>query len=157
MGRVTGKPTGRPAFEPTKEDRKRVLALIGFGFTEAQVASLIFHNGKPISERTLRKYFAPEIERGLNEVNSQVVLSLFKKATGDGPQAASAAMFWVKCRMGWRDVSRTEVTGPNGGPINIYSDSDLAKLTDAELETTKTIITKLQQGARAAVDAEGDE
>ena len=44
----------------------------------------------------------------------QRIQSLYKKATGDGPQSVTAAIFWAKTRMGWRETQHHEHTAPNG-------------------------------------------
>jgi hypothetical protein len=49
---------GRPAFQPSEEQRRIVEAMVGFGIPEAEIRGLIRNaNGKPIDEKTLRKHF----------------------------------------------------------------------------------------------------
>jgi hypothetical protein len=59
------------------------------------------------SEKTLRKHFRTELDQGGSEANMSVAQALYKKAK-DGD--VKAAMFWLKCRAGWRD--RSEFDGP---------------------------------------------
>jgi hypothetical protein len=89
---------GRPPYEPTDKDRATVKTMAAFGVPEYDIAKVL-----GISDRTLRKYFWRELEVGHIEANSQVAASLFKVATGAGPQAVQAQMFWLRCRAGWRD------------------------------------------------------
>jgi len=52
------------------------------------------------SPKTLRKYFRRELDCGVSEANYQVAKSLYDKSvSGD----TAAAMFWLKCRAGWRE------------------------------------------------------
>lgn len=54
----------------------------------------------------------------------------FRKATGDGPQSVTAAIFWAKTRMGWKETVLNEHAGPEGGPIRTEETSirDIAKV-----------------------------
>lgn len=52
------------------------------------------------SEKTLRKYFREELDRGVPEANYKVASSLYKRATGND---TPAAIFWLKSRAGWKD------------------------------------------------------
>ena len=114
------KTPGRPAFEPTEKQRMQVLIMCGAaGFSHQYIASQIINpeSGKPIDTKTLRRYFRKELNEGMQHANAQVQQSLFKKAIGNGPQSVSAAIFWMKCRMGWKPIEGMEVTGKNGEPL----------------------------------------
>jgi hypothetical protein len=56
-----------------------------------------------IDLKTPRKHFWTELAVGHVEADAKVAASPFKKATGDGREAAVAAIFWLKCRAGWRE------------------------------------------------------
>ncbi len=85
--------------EPTPETRKQVETMTGFGVPQADVAKLL-----GISKPTLDKHYRPELDTGMLKANVQVTQSLFQKAIGNGPAAVTAAIFWAKCRMGWRET-----------------------------------------------------
>jgi hypothetical protein len=55
--------SGRPQFVPTQEQRLRVSVYVGAGLTQAEIAKLIVNpgTGRPVDEKTLRKFFAPEL------------------------------------------------------------------------------------------------
>lgn len=98
---------GRPAFAPTDRDRATVKSMSAFGIPEYEIAKVI-----GITPPTLRKHFWQELEVGHIEANAKVAQSLFRKATGDGNQSVQAAIFWLKCRAGWRDrVAEDEPLG----------------------------------------------
>ncbi len=98
---------GRPPFEASPEERKLVEAASVF-LTHEHIAKLL-RDG--ISETTLRLHFPRELELGSIKANVSVGQSLFKKATGNGPQSVAAAIFWTKVRMGWKETDVLELRG----------------------------------------------
>lgn len=86
-------------FIPTDDQRDLVESLSGLGVPQDGIAKLV-----KISEVTLRKHFAQEIELGILKANAAVSGNLFRIATGDGKAAATAAFFWLKTRARWREV-----------------------------------------------------
>lgn len=87
-----------PAFKPTDDHRKTVDAMAAYGVPEEAIARVL-----GISDRTLRKYFKETLATAHIKANSAVAQSLYRKAIGDGPQSVTAAIFWAKTRMGWRE------------------------------------------------------
>jgi hypothetical protein len=55
---------------------------------------------------TLNRHYRDELDVGLAEANTAVAGNLFCIATGDGPGAVTAAIFWLKTRAGWREADR---------------------------------------------------
>ena len=107
---------GRHPLKPTDEERKQVEAMAGYGVPFEMIASLI-RGG--IDADTLNKHFKQELRQGKAKACAKVGQSLFQKATsGDD---TTAAIWWTKTQMGWKDTSRVEMehTGPNGGPVQI--------------------------------------
>ncbi|TPG38056.1 hypothetical protein EAH89_29565 [Roseomonas nepalensis] len=94
---------GRPAFAPTEKDRSTVKAMAGFGIPEVEIAKIL-----SIDPKTLRKYFPHELDVGHVEANAKVAANLFRRATGDGREAVIAAIFWLKCRAGWREQDKRD-------------------------------------------------
>ena len=43
--------------------------------------------------------------------------NLYRKATGEGREAVTAAIFWLKARARWKEVSVNEHSGIDGAPI----------------------------------------
>ena len=91
---------GRPSHQPTDASRKQVESMAGYGIPEDDIALSL-----DISAPTLRKHYRRELDMGHIKANSAVAQSLFKKATGDGSQSVTAAIFWAKTRMGWKETS----------------------------------------------------
>lgn len=72
-----------------------------------------------ISVDTLRKYYSHELTLAKAETNDKVARNLYQIATGEGQAAARAAEFWLKCQARWKTTDAHEISGPNGGPIQL--------------------------------------
>jgi hypothetical protein len=110
-------------FEPTKEQRANVEAMMAYGIPQEDIARLIKNSetGESIDRKTLRKYFAEEIDTGLTKANARVASSMYEMATkGDtsGPKLGAAA-FWLARRAGWKETSTHEHVGKDGDAIRI--------------------------------------
>ncbi|MDJ0449232.1 hypothetical protein [Methylocystis sp. JR02] len=95
-----------------------------------------------ISLKTLHKHFRVELNTGMVKSNAKVGESLFIQAVGapaqfdergnqiraEQPRVPSCGIFWAKARMGWKERDVHELTGENGGPIEI--DDARSKLAD---------------------------
>jgi transcription initiation factor TFIIIB Brf1 subunit/transcription initiation factor TFIIB len=127
---------GRPPHQPTAATRKQVETLAGYGVQQAEIGKVI-----GVSDATLRKHYAEELALGETKANSLVAESLFKKATGDGPQAVTAAIFWMKTRARWKEpAQRHEHSGPDNRPILT---ADLTKATDEQLQALEAVFGPL--------------
>ncbi len=92
---------GRPEFKATDAQREQVKAMAAYGVPRDDIARVI-----GCSAPTLAKHFWNELEVAAIEANAKVAQSLFRKAVeGTGKESVTAAIFWLKCRAGWRDVS----------------------------------------------------
>lgn len=112
---TTGKHAGA-TFVPTDADRKRVQNASGLGIPNRMVAQFVINpeTGRPITEKTLVKHFAKEIELGLALKSEAIAQTMGQIATDpDHPKAVTAGIFWAKCKMGWREADKVEApTGP---------------------------------------------
>jgi len=98
-----------PKYVPTDAHRREVLTMTGFGITQLEIATML-----GISDRSLRTHYRRELDTGATEANMRVAQSLYNMATRD--KVPSAAMFWLKCRAGWREPPRDVNLG--GQPDN---------------------------------------
>ena len=97
-------------YEPSERDRKLVELATALGGTQQQIASSL-----KITRPTLIKYFRKELDDGLFNANLSVGMNLYRKAmSGDN----TCMLFWLKCRAGWRETDRLELTGSDGQPFN---------------------------------------
>ena len=91
---------GRKPHSPTAEQRKTVEAMSAYGITQEDIAEVI-----GIDPTTLRKYYSEQLKIARAKANARVAEGLFKKATGEGPQAVTAAIFWLELdSLVWREA-----------------------------------------------------
>ena len=105
---------GRPAFVATPEQRDLVKELAGLGVRQADICRFVQFEGGPVGLTTLKAHFDDELALGHIEASAKVAHSLFQLAIGGN---VSACIFWLKTRMGWRETTVHEVTGPDGEPL----------------------------------------
>src|SRR5258707_2323370 len=86
---------GRRAHKPDAFHRRQVEAMAAFGVPEQNIARVI-----GIDAKTLRKHYREELDTGQIKATAKVAESLFRKATSDGSQSVTAAIFWLKTRCG---------------------------------------------------------
>jgi hypothetical protein len=91
----------RPKLHPTEEQRGLVKSMAACGIPHEQIAK---HIGIR-SPKTLRRHFRGELDSGVAEANYKMARSLFESGTGGD---TLAAMFWLKCRAGWRERASLE-------------------------------------------------
>jgi hypothetical protein len=103
---------GRKKFRPTEADRSIVKNMAAAGLREDQIADCIGVRG--IDPKTLRKYFKRELLTSRHIVTA-TAMSQVVKAMNAGE--AWACCFWLKCRGGWKETDRHEITGADGGPL----------------------------------------
>ena len=123
----------RPVHTPEPALRRQVEAMAGYGIPELGIAKVI-----GVDPKTLRKHYRSELDLGHLKANSAVAQSLFKKATGDGPQSVTAAIFWAKTRMGWKETIVNEHGGVENNPVKISVVRRII-VDPPERETPKTI------------------
>ncbi len=109
---------GRRAHRPDPFHRRQVEAMAGYGVPENDIARVL-----AIDPKTLRKHYREELDTGQIKATAKVAEFLFRKATTEGPQCVTAAIFWMKTRAGWRET-------PQSHEIAV---TDVRQLTDEEL------------------------
>ena len=97
--------------EPTPETRLQVKTLASVGTPQDQIAIVV-----GITKNTLLKYYRKELDTAMIMANATIAQTLFKQAKNGN---TAAAIFWLKCRAGWVDTQKVEMTGANGGDINV--------------------------------------
>lgn len=145
-----GNRDGQRAHVPTEEMRRQVESMAGYGIPKEDIAAVT-----GVSKSVIERHYATELAQGHIKANSRVAQSLFQQATGAPAQVGpdghvlrdevkpnvTAAIFWTKARMGWRETTRQEHTGKDGGPIEM----ELSRLSDDELRTLENILGKTAQ------------
>jgi hypothetical protein len=90
--------------------------LSAFGIRQEDMCVMIEGaNGRPITAKTLRKYFERELAEGAVKANVKAAQALFKQVERG---SVAAIIFWLKTRGGWKESPQSvELTGAEGGPI----------------------------------------
>lgn len=82
----------------------KVEALAGFGLSPEEIAHVL-----ETDLELLNSSCARELENGRIKANLRVAESLYRKATGEGRESVTAAIFWLKTRAHWKETSSAGV------------------------------------------------
>ena len=93
---------GQPPYEPTDKDRTTIEIMVAGGIPQENIARVI-----GIDKKTMYKYYREELDTSADKANAAIAKTLFQQAK-DGN--TSAAIWWTKARMGWKDTTVTEGT-----------------------------------------------
>ncbi len=99
------------SYVPAANHRSQVEAMAGYGVPEADIAKVL-----DINPETLRLHYRRELEASCVKTNAKVAENLYRKATGDGREAVTAAIFWLKTRARWKETSVHELGGTSELP-----------------------------------------
>lgn len=101
--------------KPTAETRKVAHTLAGYGIKQEIICKAL-----GISLPTLHKHYRDELDKGDAQGQGKIGEALFQKAMkGD----TAALIFLAKVRLDFKETSRHEHTGADGGPIRTSEDS----------------------------------
>lgn len=102
---------------PTRRTRILVAKLVSFGLTEPQIAV-----AAGIQPLHLRKHYRDELEHGTAIVTAKMGSALVRQGLkGD----TNAIALYLKARAHWVVPTKMEVTGKDGGPVEIERRSKL--------------------------------
>jgi hypothetical protein len=136
---------GRPAFEPTAEQRQNVEIAVGLGIPQTDICLMVRGpKGKPINKRTLEKHFRHEIDTGATNLRAQVGNFMISVIKGSDPPPGFAPIrdekvrgslieLFAAAQLNWRKTVRTEhanAAGPDGKPLPFVY---VANKTDSKL------------------------
>lgn len=102
-----------------------------------------------IPEITLRRRCSEELTNGVIKANSMVAKTLYQQAIGGN---TTAAIYWSKARMGWRETNVTQLVGKDGkdlipAPVaHINLDKLTSDQIEAQLARTERLILALEGG-----------
>jgi hypothetical protein len=98
----------RPEHVPTQQTRSFVETMAACGIPQEGIARAI-----GIDPKTLRKHYEAELDSAEDKANANVAGNLYKIATSTKPtrETVAAAMFWLRCRAGWRDGDARDTEG----------------------------------------------
>jgi hypothetical protein len=116
---------GRRAHRPDERGRRQVEALAAYGVPKTDIARVV-----GIDPKTLRKHYRDELDLGATKATAKVAEFLYRKATTEGPQCVTAAIFWMKTRGGWREAPQSREIAPRGD-VRDLSDEELMRIAGA--------------------------
>lgn len=136
--------------EVTEEKRAQVEAMAGLGLSIDEIAIVL-----GMAQKSVRNHFKVELARGAPKANAKVAESLYKKATGNGPQSVAAAIFWMKTRARWTTIEHVHVTGlpQHDGPPRL---ANLRTLSVQDLRALDEIAERLEAARNQQLDGEGN-
>tara|TARA_R100001015_G_C4600646_1_gene155590 strand:+ start:91 stop:474 length:384 start_codon:yes stop_codon:yes gene_type:complete len=87
-----------------EETARMVQQLSGIGVTHDMICSIA-----TISKPTLYKYYDEELKLGKAQSTVTVANNLYRMATGNGKEALTASIFWLKTQAGWKETDVVEI------------------------------------------------
>ena len=91
----------------------KVEAMAGYGLSPADIARVL-----DIDVEELKASYDKELSGGHIKANARVAESLYRKAIGEGRESVTAAIFWLKTRARWKEVSIHEITHDVADPLS---------------------------------------
>lgn len=120
-----------PGFKPTVDQARQVATMSCMGLSAKEIACVL-----DVEVKLLKMFYSKELEASALVANAMVARKALSMAMSG--KSADMTKFWLKARAGWKETSVTEVTGKDGGPVDISTPKDrLKRLLDA---------TKAKQG-----------
>lgn len=120
---------GQPAYQPTEADRNTVRYMAAGGIIQDRIAECIGTEG--IDRGTLALHFKRELAIGKDAMTNRAIAKL-SDAIDKGE--AWAICFYLKCRAGWQEKNSLEVTGTNGGPVQLQAMRDAVLTAVADMD-----------------------
>lgn len=110
-------PPSRGRWKPTDDQVKQIETLAGIGLNQTDMAHFLGVS-EPTFERGIKRYPAlrDAVLKGRSKGNAKVGETAYKMATSGKDTAMT--IFWLKCKLGFKDVSRVEHTGADGRELN---------------------------------------
>src|ERR1700723_227942 len=114
-----------------KIDLEQVEKLCGLQCTDEELASFFGISVSTIERRKRQPVFAAAMTRGKAKGKLSLRRSLWALAAKGQP---AANIFLAKNLLGYKDYFANELTGPNGGAIQLGPAPELGELTDEEIK-----------------------
>lgn len=108
---------GSPGFNPSVQQSREVSVMSALGLEPQEIALVL-----NIDEKILKRYYKREL--GVSGKISNMVVArkaLEMAASGRFPDMTK---FWLKSRAKWKETSGLEITGKDGGPVEVSSARD---------------------------------
>jgi hypothetical protein len=91
---------GRPQHSADDRVRATVQLMSAYGIPQDEIAAAV-----GVDPTTLREHYRRELDTASTFANAKVAGNLYKIANGEGREAVTACIFWLKTRAGWREAA----------------------------------------------------
>lgn len=119
-------PRGRPRIPLSAQEVKNIEAMAGLGMSMVQI-SQVLGMSKATLERRMNDS-PPELaaKEALDRGRAVAIAAVSKTAFEMAKSGKESGMtqFWLQCRADWKKTESQEISGPNGGPIEISHDEE---------------------------------
>ena len=107
---------------PRREYHDRIKLMAAIGIPHSQIAGVL-----KMSLETLHRCYRDDLDYGASSANTVVGGKIFEAAKRGESWACS---LWAARRMGWKETTATELTGKDGGPIELTDIEARAQLRE---------------------------
>ena len=105
---------GSPGFTPGVNQAREVAVMTALGLDAKEIALVL-----NVEEKLLKLYYSRELKVSHKLSNIMVARKALEMAmSGRFPDMTK---FWLKSQAKWKETSAVEMSGPNGGPIEVSS------------------------------------
>lgn len=108
---------GSPGFNPSVGQSREVSVMAALGL-EANEIALVLN----IDEKILKRYYKREL--GVSGKISNLVVARKALEMASSGRFPDMTKFWLKSRAKWKETSGLEITGKDGGPVEVSSARD---------------------------------
>jgi hypothetical protein len=142
---MTGGKRPRAGRKAIRIDLPALENLCGLQCTDVEVASYFKVSVRTIERRKNQPAFAEAMERGRAAGKLSVRRMLFTQANKGN---VAAAIFLAKNVLGYKDFVTNELSGPNGGPIEVDQKPKFSNLSHEEMLQLRAIAEKAKPPRR---------
>jgi hypothetical protein len=123
-------------------DLEQVEKLCGLQCTDDELASFFGVSARTIERRKNQPAFAEAVARGKAKGRLSLRRYLWGLAAKGNP---AANIFLAKNLLGYKDYFANELSGPDGGAIQIGPAPEMADYTDEELKQLRALLNKAER------------
>ena len=103
-----------PGFRPSTQQSREVAVMTALGLTPKEIGMVL-----NIEEKVLQYYYFKELNTSHKLANLMVARKALEMAmSGRFPDMTK---FWLKSQAKWKETSAVELTGKDGGPVEVTS------------------------------------